>query len=258
MLEKFIGIVKQQLQYWQYQVATFGPEHPNYRPAKIAKYQYLITDFTELLQYLEGQVAREFVDNSPTTPPMERGFQGSIFRPKRRLAEALAAIPEPPEATSVPDDLADLPPELLQELSESAKGETDPLIKIINDRGGTATLDEILIDLWRKYKEIAKRNMISNKLYRLGKRGLCWALPGKKGIYTTTKPTSAAAAPTDDEQGSPGTPEEPPASPASNSAQAATTTSPPTVSGLRRRKLGGELFASTATIPPSNPLKLKF
>ena len=30
--------------------------------------------------------------------------------------------------------------ELLDELSESIKGETDPLIKIINGRGGTATL----------------------------------------------------------------------------------------------------------------------
>jgi len=258
MLEKFIGIVKQQLQYWQYQVATFGPEHPSYRPAKIAKYQYLIRDFTELLQYLEGQAARESVDNSPTTPPMERGFQGSIFRPKRRLAEALAAIPEPPEAKSVPDDLADLPPELLQELSENAKGETDPLIKIINARGGTATLDEILIDLWRKYKEVGKRAMISNKLYRLSRRGLCWPLPGKKGIYTTTKPTSAATS-VDDAQASTDTPEAPLSEHEAASNHAATGASTSHATGeIKRRKLGSELFASTATIPPHNPLKLKF
>ena len=83
------------------------------------------------------------------------------------------------------DDLSDLPPELLKELSESFKGETDPLIRIINDRGGTASLDEILVDLFRRYREIGKRPIISNKLYRFSKRGLCAPVPGKKGFYTT-------------------------------------------------------------------------
>jgi hypothetical protein len=83
------------------------------------------------------------------------------------------------------DDLSDLPEELLKELSDSFKGETDPLIKIINDRGGTASIDEILVDLYRKYEEIGKRPIISNKLYRFSRRHLCAPVPGKKGFYTT-------------------------------------------------------------------------
>jgi hypothetical protein len=47
-------------------------------------------------------------------------------------------------------DLSDLPPELVKELSEEATREVaHPLIEIIDARGGTAELGEILIDLYR-------------------------------------------------------------------------------------------------------------
>lgn len=88
------------------------------------------------------------------------------------------------------DDLSDLPPELLDQLSVGAKA--DQLVQIINKRGGTASLDEILIDLWRVHKKIGKRAVICNRLYRLGRRDLVWAVPSKKGVYTTTKPNRGA------------------------------------------------------------------
>ena len=94
-------------------------------------------------------------------------------------------VSEPAPSNSRGNDLSDLPPELLKELSDSFKGETDPLITIINDRGGTASIDEILVDLYRKFNEIGKRPIISNKLYRFSRRGLCAAVSGKKGFYTT-------------------------------------------------------------------------
>ena len=83
MVQKFIGIVKQQLDYWKYQVANFGPDHPRYRPAKISKYEYLIRDFTELLEYLERQAAQEPVDNSvgfaePTRPYLQRMLRRTV------------------------------------------------------------------------------------------------------------------------------------------------------------------------------------
>ncbi len=237
MVAKFIGIVKQQLEYWKYQVAYFGPDHPRYRPAKIAKYEYLIRDFTELLAYLETQSAQEPVDNYRPPNLVER-FQSDVVRPKTKLATIFAA--PPPEAMSaVPDDLADLPPELLNELSESIKGEIDPLIAIINGRGGTATLDEILIDLWRKYKELGKRPIISNKLYRLSKRGLCWPLPGKKGVYTTTRPNVSGddTSSSESDDGSDTGMSEPPSNKPETSAKPTRTAS----SKARR-----DLFASTA------------
>jgi hypothetical protein len=50
--------------------------------------------------------------------------------------------------------ISDLPRELVKELSEEATRKVaHPLIEIIDGRGGTATLDEILIDLDRKYSQ---------------------------------------------------------------------------------------------------------
>lgn len=170
----------------RYQVAHFGPDHPNYRPAKITKYEYLIQEFGELLRYLEHLEQSPPVDNRPA-PPQTVITKSPIFNGEEEEEEE----DEDASADGDPDDLSDLPPELLKELSESIKGETDPLIKIIQGRGGIATLDEILIDLYRKYKEIGKRPIVSNKLYRLSRRGLCWSVPGKKGTYSTIKPTGA-------------------------------------------------------------------
>jgi hypothetical protein len=90
-------------------------------------------------------------------------------------------------ATSSLGNLADLPPELLTELSIGAMSGADPLIQIINKRGGTASLDQILIDLFRTYHQISKRTVVANRLYRLARRGLCRPLPGRKGIYTTER-----------------------------------------------------------------------
>src|SRR6202023_556331 len=91
------------------------------------------------------------------------------------LIPSAGPAPAPTELAPMPvsprpkNDLSDLPPELLAELSDNVKGEQDVIIQIINDRGGVATIDEILIDLYRKHQEIGKRAVISNKLYRLSK-----------------------------------------------------------------------------------------
>jgi hypothetical protein len=86
-------------------------------------------------------------------------------------------------------DLSDLPPELLEELSEQARREVGhQLIEIIDGRGGTATLDEILIDLYRKYKKVGKRANVAKRLLFLSRRGLCGLVPGASGYYTTAKP----------------------------------------------------------------------
>ena len=144
MIDKFVGIVNGQLDYWTHQVETYGPGHARYRPTKIAKYQHLIREFTELRDHLASQ-SGGYVAVSQEPPP-------KIVKKQAAAPAGSEARPTSTEVKSdLPDDLAGLPPELLKELSEGIKGETDPLIKIINGRGGTATLDEILIDLYRKY-----------------------------------------------------------------------------------------------------------
>jgi hypothetical protein len=70
--------------------------------------------------------------------------------------------------------ISDLPRELVKELSEEATRKVaHPLIEIVDGRGGTATLDEILIDLDRKYKKVGKRASVARRLSVLLRWGLC-------------------------------------------------------------------------------------
>ena len=90
---------------------------------------------------------------------------------------------------ALPPDLGniyDLPAELVEELS-IGKGDAleDQLVTVINAYGGEASLDQILVGLYRKFKIVQKRRFIQNKLYRMP---MVWSVEGKKGLYTTTEP----------------------------------------------------------------------
>jgi hypothetical protein len=193
MVDKFAPLVKRQIEYWQQQIEYYPPGHPRHRPQKAAVYRDLVRDFSKLLDHLNAEEGTDLQPEAPTPTPRRamRGAPG--FEHTVRHDPAPAPPPAPKVAPQRIDELADLPPELLAELSGGARAETDPLVQIINSRGGTATLDEILIDLWRNFKEIGKRTQIGNKLYRLGRRELVWSVPGKKGVYTTTKPPAAVS-----------------------------------------------------------------
>lgn len=187
MLAKHILTVKRQLTHYTNELDRFTPDHPRYRPDKVALYQRIADDLAEVLDYLlERQRRAEARLVTPRNQP-DNSPQQAVPAQK-----PLATASQEPSLAAGYDDLSDLPPELLKELSEGAKGEKDLLLKIIEERGGTANLDEILIDLWRKHKEIGKRPILANRLYRLSRRELCWPVPGKRGFYTTIKPEGAA------------------------------------------------------------------
>lgn len=106
------------------------------------------------------------------------------------LEKAAARLIELEGLTSaLPPDLGnihDLPQELLEELSVAKTDELeDQLVTVINSYGGEATLDQILVGLFRKFKVVQKRRFVQNKLYRME---MVWSVPGKKGVYTTTEP----------------------------------------------------------------------
>ena len=91
--------------------------------------------------------------------------------------------------TAVPPEIGnihDLPGEVLDELSIATSNTIDDqLVTVVNAYGGTATLDQILVGLYRKFKVFQKRRFLQNKLYRMP---MVWSLPGKKGVYTTEQP----------------------------------------------------------------------
>ena len=68
----------------------------------------------------------------------------------------------------------------------AARGET-LLLHVINDRGGIATLDQVLVSLYRKTGEVMKRTTLTSKLYRMTQKGTVFVVPSKKGVYSTRR-----------------------------------------------------------------------
>lgn len=97
--------------------------------------------------------------------------------------------------SALPPDLGnvyDLPAELLEELSIAKTDELeDQLVTVINACGGEASLDQILVGLYRKFGVSQKRRFLQNKLYRMD---MVWSVDGRKGFYTSIKPTITGSA----------------------------------------------------------------
>ena len=104
--------------------------------------------------------------------------------------------------TALPPDLGnvhDLPPELLEELSISKGDELDDqIVTVINAYGGEASLDQVLVGLFRKFKVSQKRRFMQNKLYRMP---MVWSVDGRKGVYTTTEPEDGPQTPEEYDSG---------------------------------------------------------
>lgn len=73
---------------------------------------------------------------------------------------------------------AELPPELLRQLKKPKK--TAMVLDIIKEAGG-ASLDHILIQLYRQHRLIMKRTALTNMLWRMSKEGAV-SIP-MRGIY---------------------------------------------------------------------------
>jgi hypothetical protein len=183
MVKKSTKIATQHIKYGRDQVAEHGPEHRRYRSSEIARYERLIRELSELLLYLKRHEGRA---RSSLGRPQNRQERKGVASPACNVTHSRALKLT---MQQVRYDLSDLPPELLEELSEEARPEVGyQLIEIIDGRGGTATLDEILIDLYRKYKKVGRRANVAKRLLFLSRRGLCGLVPGANGYYTTAQP----------------------------------------------------------------------
>lgn len=86
-----------------------------------------------------------------------------------------------------PDEIRDLPDELLEQLSISESDRKDFLIvDIINDLGGITSVDKILVTLYRKTGEVEKRTRLVSRLYRMQQKGLIFPSATRKGVYATS------------------------------------------------------------------------
>lgn len=93
-----------------------------------------------------------------------------------------------------PEDIKGLPKELLEELSVSGDIVEFSIMEIIQDNGGAASLDQLLVGLYRKTKEIHKRSSLTTRLYRMGQKNMIYNVPGRKGVYSSEQISEVDAA----------------------------------------------------------------
>ena len=85
-----------------------------------------------------------------------------------------------------PSDLVGLPPELISELNISESDRQDFLIMdVMDDLGGIASIDKIIIQVYRKSGEILERQKLGARLYRMINKKLIHSLPSKKANTIT-------------------------------------------------------------------------
>jgi hypothetical protein len=108
---------------------------------------------------------------------------------------ALISTSEMPRLDLSWSEIEDLPDDLLEELSISESDKLDfAIVAAVTESGGVASLDRILVHVFRQTSQICKRANMNSRVYRLMQKGLLFSVPGKKGIYCTRQLTEDEAA----------------------------------------------------------------
>ncbi len=104
-----------------------------------------------------------------------------------RRAKALTLVADNTRALKTAgDDLSDLPPELLAELSVSQVDALErQVLSVIESCGGEADLDQILIGLYRRFQVVQKRRFLQNKLWRMVRKNQVQKTKSARGVFRT-------------------------------------------------------------------------
>lgn len=118
------------------------------------------------------------------------GLLTALVEARAEIEKLRSQIPEKPiidwqQLNLRMDEVANLPEELLQELSISDGDWIDyAIISLVEESGGITNVDKLLVGLFKKNSEVHKRNTINSRLYRLVQRGELFNVPGRKGVYS--------------------------------------------------------------------------
>jgi len=95
--------------------------------------------------------------------------------------------PEPSKVGNRLGNLSDLPEELRSQLVSVQRDELEQKIidAVGGEYGGVATIDEIMVALYRNTGEIHKREALATKIYRMTRKELLVSVPNRKGVYAT-------------------------------------------------------------------------
>jgi hypothetical protein len=168
-LAKHLPFVKQQAEFHVNMASRFGAESKYPDLKRSDKHTETAKQFQELIADVEE--AEKLLDRVPA-------------RPVKQVQLSLSF-----------DELEGLPEELLQELSISGGDRTDyTILRILEELGGIASLDRIIIGLFKQTGEVNKRSTITSRLYRMSQKGLIFPVPNKKGAYATQELTEEEVA----------------------------------------------------------------
>ncbi len=117
-----------------------------------------------------------------------------ILPKMEKIAEHGVPVAPPPAAIDTDKigsrfgNISDLPPELRDQLVSIQHDEFEQKILdvIADEYGGIATIDEIMVGLYRTYEEIHKRDALATKIYRMTRKELLFSVKGRKGVYSLT------------------------------------------------------------------------
>lgn len=157
IIEKYIPFVKEQIALQEKMITKFADQawRQNLHIAALEKYKSLEKDILEVSSYIKE---------------LEK-------RPKSKIAAKRLNLTF--------EDVQGLPQELIDELSISEADRTEFHVSaIIEELGGIASLDQIIVGLYKKTNEITKRNTLTSRLHRMSNKELVFSVPGKKGVYS--------------------------------------------------------------------------
>lgn len=168
-----------------------------------------------LVRFVNGQRDRikRIIDDNPdeertrkTLPVVVRRFEEvthvlghahlqeqELDRLRIRVAELEAVLARRKSAMETlavsPADLEGLPPELIEQLSISQTDREEfQILGLMEEHGGTMSMDQLLIAIYKKSREILERTKLNQRLYRMISKGMLHSVPGRKGIYTIYQP----------------------------------------------------------------------
>jgi hypothetical protein len=153
-----IALVKNQLEFHERQASRFEGE-----PRRASIHHHTAERFRELLGDL--LLLQDYQISHPNwmTPQSDQ--------PKR-----LALTWEEVEG---------LPSEVLAELSLSDSDRTEfAIVSAVRAVGGIASLDRIILHLYKATGELHKRIPLNQRLYRMTQKEILFPVPGKKGVYS--------------------------------------------------------------------------
>jgi hypothetical protein len=171
-IDKDLALVKDQVAFHERQAEVYA-SHP-YRGKR---HRQTAESFRSLANRLQGLIAEN--EALKAGAPL---FNGAV-RPKQLSLNL------------TPEDIEGLPEEVIKALGLNPGDKTDlAIVSLLEERGGILSLDKIIIGLYRRSKEIHKRQPLIQRLYRMSQKGMAYPVPGKKGVYSLQKLTEREVA----------------------------------------------------------------